>query len=36
MKHTMGGFSPYEVSPRRSIRQIISNFLGRLKIKRKR
>ena len=35
MKHTMGGASGHEVSPRRSIRQILSNFLGRLKRKRK-
>ena len=36
MKHTMGEAIRYEGSPRRSIRQIMSNFLGRLKRKSKR
>jgi poly(hydroxyalkanoate) depolymerase family esterase len=35
MKHTMAEASRYEASPRKSIRQIMSNFLGRLKRKRK-
>jgi len=35
MKQTMGGASSYEVTPRRSMRQIITKFLGRFKRKRK-
>ena len=35
MNHTIGGASRYEASPRRSIRQIMANPLGLLKIKKK-
>jgi poly(hydroxyalkanoate) depolymerase family esterase len=36
MKHTMGEANRYEASPRKSLRQTMSNFLGRLKRKSKR